>query len=567
MPRGPVSITPVPLFSIVVLSATLYLSGSSVLSCMATVLTTTQQFGFIAAATHNLNNDLIESILVYSTLGNVLGSFCWGVLSDAFGRKFALIICLLTSLIFMMVRAFSSSLLLLPLISFISSTFNGSLVIVKAYAGDILDTTNSATGFTALGVCTMGINTIALVIDILLYTAISQVQKPSYLLLWPSIIEMACVISVILCVHFYFQETIRVKSYSGNTRSEDDNGRIAITGNQSMPTDITGDQRRNSNEMVGIGYRRLSSTSEDEDEEEDAAYNLSKYMTKKNKNGNTNDDALYDTRNPNNKFMSGNRVNRPPVAAVIGGIALVNSDKSNHNLRYGDSRRRIGSSNSDSNNSNSNNNNNHRMGINKDEYKSDVLHNNSVVTFYTSLWHSLLLPRMISDVDGDFPSFDGADHITSTNGEYTYYDDFSVWDIYRALIPLYNIFYTSYSKDFVYSLVAKAEAGGYLPIFPAWNSYTCEMIGDHGSVIIADAYQKVTVTFTTDTLNSLYLSCYILTYTMVHCNICCNFTQCLLYSLTCGADECLLLYHYVYCCNNNNNTHTHIYILYRVCWM
>ena len=40
------------------------------------------------------------------------------------------------------------------------------------------------------------------------------------------------------------------------------------------------------------------------------------------------------------------------------------------------------------------------------------------------------------------------------------------------------------------SLVLKGEQGGYLPIFPAWNSYTSEMIGDHTGVVITDGYMK-----------------------------------------------------------------------------
>jgi predicted alpha-1,2-mannosidase len=40
------------------------------------------------------------------------------------------------------------------------------------------------------------------------------------------------------------------------------------------------------------------------------------------------------------------------------------------------------------------------------------------------------------------------------------------------------------------SLILKGEQGSYLPIFPAWSSYTSEMIGDHTGVAITDAYMK-----------------------------------------------------------------------------
>jgi hypothetical protein len=40
------------------------------------------------------------------------------------------------------------------------------------------------------------------------------------------------------------------------------------------------------------------------------------------------------------------------------------------------------------------------------------------------------------------------------------------------------------------SLVDMYAEGGWLPIFPCWNSYTAAMIGDHCSVVLADAYIK-----------------------------------------------------------------------------
>ena len=42
----------------------------------------------------------------------------------------------------------------------------------------------------------------------------------------------------------------------------------------------------------------------------------------------------------------------------------------------------------------------------------------------------------------------------------------------------------------VKSLIAKGQQGGFLPIYPAWNSFTSEMIGDHANAVIVDAYAK-----------------------------------------------------------------------------
>ncbi|WP_245818173.1 GH92 family glycosyl hydrolase [Granulicella rosea] len=109
--------------------------------------------------------------------------------------------------------------------------------------------------------------------------------------------------------------------------------------------------------------------------------------------------------------------------------------------------------------------------------------------FYTAMYHALLHPRTLSDVDGSYPAFASMGRIAHADG-FTYYDDFSMWDIFRAQLPLLTLLDPQRSVDFVRSLMAKGDEGGFLPIFPAWNSYTSEMVGDHASVAILDAWRK-----------------------------------------------------------------------------
>lgn len=110
------------------------------------------------------------------------------------------------------------------------------------------------------------------------------------------------------------------------------------------------------------------------------------------------------------------------------------------------------------------------------------------VKFYTSLYHASFLPSMFNDVDGRYPSFGGGKHIMHTDG--VYYDGYSLWDTFRALHPLLSILYPQQSGHMMQSLVDKYRQGGWLPIFPAWNSYTSEMIGDPCASLFADAYIK-----------------------------------------------------------------------------
>ncbi len=109
--------------------------------------------------------------------------------------------------------------------------------------------------------------------------------------------------------------------------------------------------------------------------------------------------------------------------------------------------------------------------------------------FYTALYHAYQLPRIASDVDGSYQGFAQDTLIHKAEG-FEYYDDFSMWDTYRALHPLMTILEPKRSLDMVKSLVLKAEHGGWMPIFPAWSQYTAAMIGDHVSTTIADVYMK-----------------------------------------------------------------------------
>lgn len=111
------------------------------------------------------------------------------------------------------------------------------------------------------------------------------------------------------------------------------------------------------------------------------------------------------------------------------------------------------------------------------------------VKFYSALYNAHFLPRTFSDVDGSYPRFDGDGQIMKMDHG-TYYCDFSQWDTYRAVHPLFSILTPSRNGDMAHSLVLKGQQGGWLPIFPSWNSYTAAMIGDHCIAMIGDAIVK-----------------------------------------------------------------------------
>lgn len=110
--------------------------------------------------------------------------------------------------------------------------------------------------------------------------------------------------------------------------------------------------------------------------------------------------------------------------------------------------------------------------------------------FYGAFYRASFLPRTFNDVDGRYPSFAKGKPVMSLPDGGTYYEDFSVWDTYRALHPMLNIISPSRAGLMMNSLVLKYEQGGWLPVFPCWNSYTAAMIGDHCISLLCDAYIK-----------------------------------------------------------------------------
>jgi predicted alpha-1,2-mannosidase len=114
--------------------------------------------------------------------------------------------------------------------------------------------------------------------------------------------------------------------------------------------------------------------------------------------------------------------------------------------------------------------------------------NERLVTFYTALYHSLLFPAAFGDVDGKYKGLDDQIH---TAKNFTYSSDFSLWDTFRAEMPLFTLIQPLRSNDAINTMISQYVQGGWLPTPQQFgNSYTNDMIGDHPVVVILDAYLK-----------------------------------------------------------------------------
>ncbi|HBL75915.1 MAG: hypothetical protein A2W90_10895 [Bacteroidetes bacterium GWF2_42_66] len=107
--------------------------------------------------------------------------------------------------------------------------------------------------------------------------------------------------------------------------------------------------------------------------------------------------------------------------------------------------------------------------------------------FYTALYHCLVSPNLVTDVDGNYRGWDGDVH-TSTTGDL--YTNFSLWDTYRASHPLYALFYPEKNVSFINSMLERYNQIGQLPINEYGSNETYCMIGYHSIPVICEAIMQ-----------------------------------------------------------------------------
>ncbi|MCD6598397.1 MAG: GH92 family glycosyl hydrolase, partial [Bacteroidales bacterium] len=107
--------------------------------------------------------------------------------------------------------------------------------------------------------------------------------------------------------------------------------------------------------------------------------------------------------------------------------------------------------------------------------------------FYTALYHTAVVPNLFNDVDGSYRGVDLKVH--KTDG-FTRYTVFSLWDVFRADMPLYTIIEPSLMNDFIKTFLSIYKNGGRLPHWEIWGTHSGSMIGHHSLPVILDAYNK-----------------------------------------------------------------------------
>src|SRR3954452_21461356 len=85
-------------------------------------------------------------------------------------------------------------------------------------------------------------------------------------------------------------------------------------------------------------------------------------------------------------------------------------------------------------------------------------------TFYTNLYHALLMPDVFDDVDGRYLGFDGV--VRTVAAGHHHYTDLSLWDTYRTQTPLLTLIAPDVAHDVGISLLDDADQNG--SVIPKW---------------------------------------------------------------------------------------------------
>jgi len=108
--------------------------------------------------------------------------------------------------------------------------------------------------------------------------------------------------------------------------------------------------------------------------------------------------------------------------------------------------------------------------------------------FYTALYHTLIHPNLLSDVNGEYPLMERSGEVGVTEGER--YTVFSLWDTYRNVHQLLTLVYPERQVEMVRSMIDIYREWGWMPRWELYGRETFTMEGDPAIPVITDTWMK-----------------------------------------------------------------------------
>lgn len=109
--------------------------------------------------------------------------------------------------------------------------------------------------------------------------------------------------------------------------------------------------------------------------------------------------------------------------------------------------------------------------------------------FYTALYHTLIHPNILNDVNGEYPLMESGG-IGKTEDGHNRYTVFSLWDTYRNLHQLMTLVYPERQTDMVRSMIDIYREWGWMPKWELYGRETFTMEGDPSIPVITDTWLK-----------------------------------------------------------------------------
>ena len=108
--------------------------------------------------------------------------------------------------------------------------------------------------------------------------------------------------------------------------------------------------------------------------------------------------------------------------------------------------------------------------------------------FYTALYHSLVVPNQMADLDGRYKNHLG--EVKKAPDGMGFYFPLSLWDTFRSWNPLMTLLEPDLVNRMVFSMLDMYDLNGQLPLWPLWGDEVDCMIGYHAVSVIADAWLR-----------------------------------------------------------------------------
>ena len=107
--------------------------------------------------------------------------------------------------------------------------------------------------------------------------------------------------------------------------------------------------------------------------------------------------------------------------------------------------------------------------------------------FYTALYHALIHPNILNDVNGEYPQMESNNIGKTDDNSYTV---FSLWDTYRNVHQMLTLLYPKRQLDIVRTMVGMYKEGGWFPRWELYSRETLTMEGDPAIPVIVDSWMK-----------------------------------------------------------------------------